>query len=356
MEVDRSELMLGYVEPYYRESRFYTAQNNAKGQEFNILHAIVEELPNQFNPQTATWGLRLWEELLDIDRGENDLEGRRGQVLLKMVASQMMTPITLERLLKSITKTEVIVTNNVAPYTFSVDISTDTNVPVNYSNIIKVLEEVKPAHLAYDAFFSANVGVSVSVETLAVAKWPLLAGEHVTGVLPDTLWTARVSHGNVMASGAGEGIRVEYDISGTKPDTNILAAGGGMLINEVVQTSHEKIGFCLSGENLTGILPDENYLFKSLEAVVDSSADGESCKAVYRQTGAEIAGLLPERQYSAGYQETEIRNQPEGSGKLVKHELSGEGIDMGRVDKRGIDTEVSGEGVRVIYPLCGEDI
>ena len=61
MEISRADLMMGYVESYYRESLFYTAQNNAKGEELDIIHAIIEDMPNQFNPQTATWGLGLWD-------------------------------------------------------------------------------------------------------------------------------------------------------------------------------------------------------------------------------------------------------------------------------------------------------
>lgn len=150
MEVDRSELMLGYVEPYYRESRLYKAQNNAKGQEFNILHTIIEDLPNQFNPQTATWGLRLWEELLDIDRGESDIERRRNQVLLKILSSQMITPIIFERILKNVTGTDIKYLNNVAAYTFEVYIiSKDTTFGFDYNMIRKLIEDIKPAHLAY---------------------------------------------------------------------------------------------------------------------------------------------------------------------------------------------------------------
>ena len=37
MEISRADLMMGYVESYYRESLFYTAQNNAKGEELDII-------------------------------------------------------------------------------------------------------------------------------------------------------------------------------------------------------------------------------------------------------------------------------------------------------------------------------
>lgn len=161
MEINRAEMMLNYVESYYRESRLYTVQNNAKGQEFNIIHTILEDLPKQFHPQTATWGLRLWEELLDIkSSNSNSLEERRGEAILKIMSSQTMTPIRLERVLENVTKTEVKVINNIAPYTFAVEIAADENIiQTNFANIRKIIEDIRPAHLAFltSVFFLIEV-------------------------------------------------------------------------------------------------------------------------------------------------------------------------------------------------------
>lgn len=96
MEISRSEEMLKYVEGYYRESKYYLAQNNAKGEELNISHAILEDLPNQFNPQTATWGLRLWDELLEIDGGIQTVEDHRAKVIMKLIALGWLSGMELK--------------------------------------------------------------------------------------------------------------------------------------------------------------------------------------------------------------------------------------------------------------------
>lgn len=147
MEISRADIMLKYVETYYRESKFYTAQNNAKGKEFDIIHSIMEDLPNQFNPQTATWGLRFWEELLNID-SIGSMEERRIKILSKMATLQYITPFSLERLIKKIFNIEAIITRNVAPYTFLAKFDYKDEY-LNIKAIRQLIEEYKEAHMAY---------------------------------------------------------------------------------------------------------------------------------------------------------------------------------------------------------------
>ncbi len=147
MEISRADIMLKYVETYYRESKFYTAQNNAKGKEFDIIHSIMEDLPNQFNPQTATWGLRFWEELLNID-SIGSMEERRIKILSKMATLQYITPFSLERLIKKIFNIEAIITRNVAPYTFLTEFDYKDE-HLNIKAIRQLIEEYKEAHMAY---------------------------------------------------------------------------------------------------------------------------------------------------------------------------------------------------------------
>lgn len=148
MEISRSDAMLRYVEKYYQESRFYTAQNSAKGEEFDLIHAIIEDMPNQFHPQTATWGLRLWEEMLGIDGGVENIEERRNNLLIKLMTLPRITPISLERLIKNIAKADVEVIRNIAPYTFQVRIK-DNSLECDNQLIRRIIENYKEAHMAF---------------------------------------------------------------------------------------------------------------------------------------------------------------------------------------------------------------
>ena len=157
MEISRADLMMGYVESYYRESLFYTAQNNAKGEELDIIHAIIEDMPNQFNPQTATWGLGLWEEMLGIGRSTEDIAERRSRVMMKLLTLQRITPISLERLIKNVAGANVDIIRNIAPYTFQVRIR-DDSLDCSSGLIRRIVEDYKEAHMAfYQAYYLGQI-------------------------------------------------------------------------------------------------------------------------------------------------------------------------------------------------------
>ncbi len=164
--MDRTEIMLSYVESYYKNSRFYLAQNYAKGQEFNRIHAIMEDLPNQFHPQTATWGLRLWEELYDLESAGSIAE-RRMRVLSKMSILQNVTPISLERLIKRIYQIHASIIRNVEPYIFKLELDyEDKGMDLaDLKAVRKLVEEYKEAHMAYsllghyDTEFHVDIGI-----------------------------------------------------------------------------------------------------------------------------------------------------------------------------------------------------
>lgn len=352
---NRSEEMLKYVPGYYRNSKHYLAHNNAKGGEFDIIRAIIDDMMNQFNPQTATWGLKLWEEFLDLDGENKSIEERRNQIILKTLTSYI-TPISLERLLKGIVKTDVWVTNNVAPYTFSVEISTDNNVAVNLGNVIQVVEEVKPAHLAYEMYFSSNTAVTVSIESLVAAKWPLLAGEAVAGVLPGVTWPARINPNDILVTGSGIGAKVAHEITGTKPDINSPLIMREVVEENAVQSDIAKVLAPLSGEEITGNRPEPGFVLSKTEIPMNGSVTAVTVKAVHRAAGTEEAGTIPAAEYVAYNQDAKIAEEIKGGGVLVKYYLTGEDAQNGTVGKSGIDTETSAESVRVVFPMCGEEL
>lgn len=162
--MDRVEEMLKYVESYYRNSRFYIAQNNAKGQEFNMIHAVIEDLPNQFNPQTATWALRLWEELYNLE-SVGSIAERRMQILSKMSVLQNVTPISLERLIKRLYHVSVSIIRNIEPYRFKLEIDYgDKGMDLaDLRAVRKLIEEYKEAHMAYGLLGNCNIEFQIRI-------------------------------------------------------------------------------------------------------------------------------------------------------------------------------------------------
>lgn len=161
MEIDRCEKMLQYVETYYKDSRFYMAQNNAKGQEFNNIHVIIEDLQNQFYPQKATWGLKLWEELYKLEP-IGTIEERRIRILSKMSTFPIITPVVLERLIKRTLNIDTTILRNIEPYTFQVRFHYEDKY-ISLKGIRQIIEEYKEAHMAYRLLGYSNSSFSVNV-------------------------------------------------------------------------------------------------------------------------------------------------------------------------------------------------
>lgn len=161
MGLNRADEMLKYAENYYINSRYYLAQNNAKGGEFNLIHAIIEDIPNQFNPQTATWSLRLWEDLLGIEGGIEDISKQRTQVLLRLMTLQRITPNALKQLIKRVANANVDILRDVAPYTFQVRIREDS-LDCDNKLILRIIEDYKEAHTAFYQVY--NLGQSIIEE------------------------------------------------------------------------------------------------------------------------------------------------------------------------------------------------
>lgn len=135
---------------FYDNGNIVPEIQNSMDNEKNILESEIRDFINQIFVETATWGLDLWEEFLNIPIDENlDLNLRRSRIKTKITRS---TPALTKNQLKTILK----------PYFENVDIielakenrfeaifGTRTVVGENLSIAINEIEESKPAHLAY---------------------------------------------------------------------------------------------------------------------------------------------------------------------------------------------------------------
>lgn len=166
MAVDRETFMLESAPEYYQTSRFYTAQNSAKAAEFSIIHNLFDEALLQFNPQTATWGLWIWEEMLELQTNKAlSTERRRAEIIKKLTAIQKITPIAMERLVKRVTGANIDIIRNVKPYTFQVRVR-DDSLDADDRYIKNVVKEYKEAHMAFN--FAFYMGVIINKEIFIV--------------------------------------------------------------------------------------------------------------------------------------------------------------------------------------------
>lgn len=353
---DRSAEMLRYVPGYYRESKFYNAQNTAKGYEFDILRTIIDDFYYQFNPQTATWCLGLWEELLGIKSENRGIEERRTNIMANIMLLPKITPISLERLISSVTGTKVRVINNVAPYVFAIDIYTEEKPTyINYDSVVNLVEDVKPAHLAYETYFSFPVKVSILIETVAVEKWPHLAGEEGCGTLPQPSFAGVVSSGGIMVRNVADGFRVESDLSGTRPDASSVFAGGLVSVRAAPEGTVAKTAAMLPEGEPAGGHPNLNYGAEIKQVGVMSNVLAEVSKMSHTASGETDSGIVPGVRFGAKMSHMQINGAAEAEASAVLHQMSGEDSAKGSILKKGIGTSVEGKAIPLVFVMCGEE-
>ena len=141
--------MLGTVSPIYDDSYVALWIFEAMGREYDGLWAIIDELPAQFNPATATWAIGLWERRYGLTTPSAEtLELRRINVQLKRSNHPPMSPASLASILEAITGNPAHVTDNVGTFTFGVGITTQSKEVIR--QVIETVDRVKPSHLSYD--------------------------------------------------------------------------------------------------------------------------------------------------------------------------------------------------------------
>ena len=140
--------MLDMVAPIYDKSKvtLYLFQT------FGIvlekeMDFILGDFINQIFPQTATWGLKYWEDEFGVVTDESKtIKQRRNYLLSVMYKKRPMTPKRLKQIVKGVTGFEADIVENIAHNTFLVIIR---GYVTNLNPVTEELNKKVPAHLNY---------------------------------------------------------------------------------------------------------------------------------------------------------------------------------------------------------------
>lgn len=105
----------------------------------------------QLNVRTATWGLTQWENSLGLstDVGK-DVEYRRTRIISKLRGQGTTTVAMIKNVAESFSNGQVDVIEHPAEYRFDIKFVGTIGVPPNMDDLTAAIEDIKPAHLAYD--------------------------------------------------------------------------------------------------------------------------------------------------------------------------------------------------------------
>ena len=242
--------MLKTVSPIYDKSYVAKWIFQVMGLELDEAWKFIEELRLQAFPETATWGIKYWEQRYNIPPDESlSIEERRQRVIIKRGKRSPMNPARIERIVRDVTGREAIVTEENGTYTFHISILPGEST-VDYQELIDTIKSVKPSHLAFKVLFETDVSMTIQVNNQAYTfEYPL------TGTVPDTNIVGVLQQSTLLLDANMEGNRFDYQLSGTGetgeyPETNMVGdiEQGSILPSITAQGSVFDYQLCGEGE------------------------------------------------------------------------------------------------------------
>ena len=108
----------------------------------------------QLTIDTATWGLKYWEQTYGVTPQIIDtVEERRGRVKAKMRSPQTVTAAMLENLTDSYINGQSVVTELPRQHKVQIRFNGDYGIPSNLDSLTAALLEVLPSHVTYEYLY-----------------------------------------------------------------------------------------------------------------------------------------------------------------------------------------------------------
>ena len=151
--------------PYFYDNDVTRPIQNSLDIESNSVNENLEELLNQFYVDSATFGLDKWEKMLGISKNNNDIQTRRENIKAKMRSRGTTTVSVIKNICEAYSNGIVEIIVNHSDYSFVIDFVDTVGVPKAFAELDKIIEEIKPAHLAHSYKFNYNTHNDLSKYT-----------------------------------------------------------------------------------------------------------------------------------------------------------------------------------------------
>ncbi|MEG1777666.1 MAG: putative phage tail protein, partial [Angelakisella sp.] len=106
---------------------------------------------DQLDVNLATWGLKAWEQALNLDvLASKPPEYRRTRILSKLRSIGTTTVDMIKNVASSFSNGEVEIIETPSEYRFAIKFTGTVGTPPNMKDMTAAIDEIKPAHLAYE--------------------------------------------------------------------------------------------------------------------------------------------------------------------------------------------------------------
>ncbi|MEK3673526.1 YmfQ family protein [Paenibacillus sp. FSL R10-2771] len=158
--------LMQYLPAYYSTSRVMISLQESNGTEIALLYSALNDILKQFFAESATWWLIQWEYELGLPTDlSKSIISRREMIRAKLRGTGTTTPEMIERTASAFSGGEVKVEGIPGQYRFIVRFVGILGIPPNMAGLIQILEEIKPAHLAYEFAYTYTYWESLKTIT-----------------------------------------------------------------------------------------------------------------------------------------------------------------------------------------------
>lgn len=220
--MSKADDLKSHVPEAISQLKEFTELYNTQGVELDTIYYAVNDVVNQCFVNTATWGLTEWERFLALAIDESlQYELRRAKILAKLNQNMQVTPEQMAIIASSASGLEAYVVENVADYTFRVELVSQGKY-LNIQVVLDAINEAKPAHLDYEIGIDYPSIVAIkSVELINVPSELVYCGEFMCGAYPES--------NDANQYPAGFQIAVSYSTAlQTYPVCGVLICGEGV--------------------------------------------------------------------------------------------------------------------------------
>ena len=151
--------------PYFYKNKITKSIQDGLSVEYNSVSEEISNTLTQLFVDEATWGLDSWEKMLGISKNNNDIQTRRENIKAKMRSRGTTTLSVIKNICEAYSNGIVEINVDHTNYSFEISFISTIGVPLSFEELDRVVNEIKPCHLAHSYKFNYNTHKDLSKYT-----------------------------------------------------------------------------------------------------------------------------------------------------------------------------------------------
>ena len=151
--------------PYFYNNKVTRSIQDGLSIESNSVSEKISNTLTQFFVDEATWGLDSWEKMLGISKNTFDYATRRENIKAKMRSRGTTSIEVIKNICEAYSNGIVEINVSHSDYSFEISFISTIGVPLSFEELDRVVNEIKPCHLAHSYKFNYNTHSDISSYT-----------------------------------------------------------------------------------------------------------------------------------------------------------------------------------------------